>query len=492
MVTTSDFEAKGEMKSGKEWLIFLSAGSMAFIWRYAWANFITIALSQRPFPLPEGIGTLGLAFLVTFIALRGGWRIIWILCLQFVGFVFASLRTIYVFSDWSYPFLNPRWLAEFVNTTRGFHEWFSLALIFFWIMLFWVGGFALAKKPRDYFNLCTRFDLGVTFFFVLLLTNLLLRVKWGTIIQNTLTEPLLFSFFLFSLLGIAMARNQSHAHREFLPGYKGIGVMLSFTLVVLLLGAGVVSLLLPYLTLAAQTGHGILKAVAEPLGVVVVNVLRFFFARSFTQDAPPPSCAGGNTNDIALSSDSGWWTNALGLFFIGIIGLMGLILTAFLLRLFLRWLILWLFPRLFSRTATAHRRDIRRDIRNLLLLVITGLRAPLIFCRQVLALMKHREKQAVQLYTALLRWGRRSGLPRLSSETPREYGSRLKRRFPAVTREVASIVEAFNQTVYGGIILKDRKLAPAQAAWRTLRSPLLWGRRLKTWFVQPGKDENTL
>jgi hypothetical protein len=103
--------------------------------------------------------------------------------------------------------------------------------------------------------------------------------------------------------------------------------------------------------------------------------------------------------------------------------------------------------------------------------------------------MMHREKGAVQLYTALLRWGRRSGVPRLASETPREYGSRLKRQFPAVTREVASIIEAFNQTVYGGIVLKDRRLA--QAAWRTLSSPLLWGRRLKMWFVQPGKDYNT-
>ena len=109
-----------------------------------------------------------------------------------------------------------------------------------------------------------------------------------------------------------------------------------------------------------------------------------------------------------------------------------------------------------------------------------------------MGLMKPRGKGAVQLYTALLRWGRRSGVPQFSSETPREYGSRLKRRFPTVKREVASIVEAFNQTVYGRIVLKDRKLAPAQAAWRTLRSPLLWGRRLKTWFVQPGKDYNTL
>ena len=111
---------------------------------------------------------------------------------------------------------------------------------------------------------------------------------------------------------------------------------------------------------------------------------------------------------------------------------------------------------------------------------------------KVMGILQHREKGAVQLYAALLRWGRRSGVPRLASETPREYGLRLKRRFPAVTREVASIIEAFNQTVYGGIVLKDRRLASAQAAWRTLHSPLYWVQRLKVWFLGPGKDEAAL
>ena len=166
----------------------------------------------------------------------------------------------------------------------------------------------------------------------------------------------------------------------------------------------------------------------------------------------------------------------------GLLGLIGLIFTALLLWLFLRWLLSWLSPRLFSRI------DVRFDIRNVFSLLITRLSQFFLFCRNVIGLMKHRKRGAVQLYTALLRWGRRSGVPRLANETPREYGSRLKRRFPAVTREVASIVEAFNQTVYGGIVLKDHRLALTQAAWRTLSSPLLWGRRLKMWFVQPGND----
>jgi hypothetical protein len=476
------------MKSGKEWLVFLSGGCMAFIWRYAWANFITIATLHRPFPLPEAIGTFGLASLVTFIALGRGWRIIWVLCLQCLGFVCASLRTIYVFSDWSYLFLNPQWLVEFVTTSRGLLEWFSLVLILFWVILFWVGGFSLARKPRDYFNLCTRFDLGVTFFFVLFLTNFLVRIKGGATIQDALAEPLLFSFFLFSLLGIAMARNQSHTHREFLPGYKGIGVMLSFTLVVLLFGAGVVSILLPYLKVIAQAGYGVIKIAAKPLGLVIVSVLRFIFTPRTMRDAPPPASGTEDMDHGGPALDSGWWAGPIGdvlrYVAIGLGGLIALMFVVLLVWLLFRWL--------FSRTSRDRRIDVRFDIRHVLSHLIALLRTFFLSCLtvigNVIGLIQNREKGAVQLYTALLRWGRHSGVPQLANETPREYGSRLKRRFPAVTKEVASIVEAFNQTVYGGIVLKDRRLAPAQAAWRTLSSPLLWGRRLKTWFVQPGKD----
>lgn len=477
------------MKSGKDWLVFLSAGCMAFIWRYAWANFITIALSHRPFPLPETVGTFGLATLVTFVALGRGWRIIWVLCLQCLGFSFISLRTIYVLSDWSYPFLNPQWLVEFSTRARGFLEWFSLGLIIFWVLLFWIGGFTLARKPRDYFNLCARFDLGVCFFLVLILTNFLLRVKGGTTIEHSLIEPLLFSFFLFSVLGIALARNQGHAHREFLPGYKGIGVMLSFTLVVLLLGAGVVSLLLPYLTVIAQAGYGVIKIAAKPLGPVIVSIVRFIFTPRTMRDATAPASGTEETDYGGPALDSGWWAGPLGealrYVAIGLGGLIALLFVVLLIWLLLQWL--------FSRTAGDRRVDARCDIRHVLSQLIALLRTFIIFCLtvigNVMGLMKHRERGTVQLYTALLRWGRRSGVPRLTSETPREYGLRLKRRFPAVKSDIASIIEAFNQTVYGGIVLKDRRLATAQAAWRTLRSPVYWVQRLKVWFLGPGKDE---
>jgi hypothetical protein len=89
------------------------------------------------------------------------------------------------------------------------------------------------------------------------------------------------------------------------------------------------------------------------------------------------------------------------------------------------------------------------------------------------------------IYRTLLRWGRRSGLPHFSSETPNEYGQRLDHRFPSLKGEIDLIIETFNQEFFGGISLNKEQLAKSLSAWRRLRSPLHWPYRLKTCLLQP-------
>jgi len=93
-------------------------------------------------------------------------------------------------------------------------------------------------------------------------------------------------------------------------------------------------------------------------------------------------------------------------------------------------------------------------------------------------------RDAVQLYRAFLKWGRRSGLPHLLSETPGEYGSRLRKRFPTLAGEIGEIVEAFNLVVYGEMGLDAAQLTPAKLSWKKLCSPRYWPVRLKSWFFQ--------
>jgi hypothetical protein len=94
-------------------------------------------------------------------------------------------------------------------------------------------------------------------------------------------------------------------------------------------------------------------------------------------------------------------------------------------------------------------------------------------------------KCAAQLYTALRTWGRHSGLPYFLSETPIEYGLRLKNRFPSLRKEIESIIEAFNQEAYAETALSEKHLSQVRFALRRMRSPVYWPSRLKSWFLQP-------
>ena len=268
------------MKSRKGSLLFLAVAGMELSWLYAWATFIIASILHRPFPLPEAIGTFALAALLTLVVRGSGWRVILILGLQVFGLLLATSRIVHVFFYESNPFFDQWWLLACFRQPKDPLQWFILVIILFFALLFWVGGVTLARRSAAYLTVCTRFDLGVTAFFCLLLAKFLLLVKGGIDIQDSTPELLLFPFFIFSLLAIGMARNQSSAQRDFLSGYQGIGVIVTFTVVVLAFSGGLVLLFLPYLSTAAEMGYGVLRSAAAPLSPILVAILRFLFMHS--------------------------------------------------------------------------------------------------------------------------------------------------------------------------------------------------------------------
>ena len=469
------------MKRGKAGLIFLCSAFMGIIWRYAWANYFTIAAFHRPFPLLESIFALGMGSFLVFISMGRGWRVIWILCVQVLGFALILSRMIYVFHDWSVPFLNPGWLWEFAGTTRGLLEWFALFFILVWTLIFWFGGWLLIRRPRTYVNICTRFDIGLAFLLALFLLKYVIWFKGGIETPDPLSGAMLLPFFLFSILAIALSRNDSDIQRNYLPGYRGTGVILGFALVVLLFGTALVSLFLPYLTMAARAGYWAMKTAAQPLGPVLVGILRFLFSprKMRVEPQPPP---GRNSSDLGPSMDTGQVGPFGEIVFILISVLVGLISLAFILVLL--WLLIrWLLPRfkwLFSRTS--HTRHDDWDLLSILTMGLTTLYRLYLRIRDLLA---RRQKGALHLYAGLLGWGRRSGMPRFSSETPLEYGARLKRRFPALEREMESIIDLFNLEAYGGLKAHARDLDMGRRSWRRMRSPVHWINRVRVWFLQP-------
>jgi len=460
--------------------LVLANGGMELSWLYAWANFIMIAMIHRPFPLPEALGTFALAAALTFITRGSGWRVILILAIQAGGFVFAASRIVYVLDSWSFPFLSQGWIIEFFGRPRGFMEWFIFAVLLFFALSFWMGGLALARRSGAYLKICARFDLGVAAFGGLFLIKFLFLIKGNMDIHDHAAQALLFPFFLFSLLAIGMARNRSMAQRDFLSGYQGIGIFLSFTLVVLIFGAGLVLLFLPYLTMAAEFGYGILKTTARPLGPILVTIIRFIFMHNVSRPETRPQSGGGAEVDIVSSTETSWWMELLekvvGWGFMGLLALVGIIACCLGAWYLLRWL--------FSRTSRSEEKRLQW---NLMFLWASRLWAGLVVFWHKLATRLTGFNDAPRLYAALLRWGRRSGLPRSLSETPAEYGGRLERQFPLLVRNIEVIVDAYNQQVYGEMLLDESQLRTAKRSWRSLRSPYYWPSRFKTWFLRTGE-----
>ena len=107
-------------------------------------------------------------------------------------------------------------------------------------------------------------------------------------------------------------------------------------------------------------------------------------------------------------------------------------------------------------------------------------------CNGLLFLLK-RIDSAAAVYAGMLRWGRRSGLPAVLSETPVEYGERLKQWFPQLKTEIEMIIEAFNREIYGQIPPDMRTLTGILSARRRMRNPRHWPLRFQAWFAAPSK-----
>jgi hypothetical protein len=466
------------MKEGKTGLLFFANGGMELSWRYGWAAFITAAIFQRPFPLPEAAVTFGLAAGLILISLERGWRVIWILGLQVLGLTLAALRMIYAFNFRSYPFFGREWIMDFFTGPRTHMEGFLLVLILFWTLFFWIGGVTFARRSTAYLTISSRFDLGAGAFFLLLLAGLVLRVRGGLEVQGVKTEFLVLTFFIFGLLAMGLGRSRGDARRSYLSGYRNLGVLLGFSTVIVLLGTGLFLLFLPYLTLAAETGYRVIKSVAEPLTPVLIAVLRFLLVSGRVRPAGPAGGTGGKDEFLIPPVERSWWAELLEKFMgWGLVGLTVLVVALS------AGLGLWALTRwLLSRTPGGERKT---DSRNLFAFWVAGLRAFLLFCREKAIWGLKGARRAVQIYSLLLRWGRHSGIPPFPTETPTEYGVRLKHRFPVVRKEIEVIIEAFNEEVYGERVLSAKRLKPAQLAWGRLRSPLHWPARLRSWFFSP-------
>ena len=346
-------------------------------------------------------------------------------------------------------------------------------VVVFSAFLFWIRGVFFAKQEQDYFKTCSRFDLGISLFITLYLLKLLLEIKGNIRFDEKISELSFFPFLIFGLLSISLARNRNDLKKDFLTGFHGIGIILTFAFLTISFGSGIFLLLLPYLSRAADSGYDVLKTAMEPVGVVIVGILRFLFSRNRGINNSTTSPSGESNITPVYSFESLGWIGLLerlliwGLMIIITVALFSIIILA--IFYLLRWLV--------SKTDME---PSEKSCRRLIFYLINRIEAFLLFCWAKIIFRIDQYKLAVQVYKSLINWGRMSGVPIFKSETPIEYGLRMIGHFPRFKKEIGLIIEIFNKEAYGELILKDNELTMAKKHLIKLHSPFYWPSRLKT------------
>jgi hypothetical protein len=464
------------MDTRKGMLWYLVNGAMELSWFLGWAMFLSLMTMRRPFPFFETIAAFALAGFVGRFSAGKGWRIVSVLAIWMLGLICAVLLLIYGIYYNSYPLLEGGWLALFWDGPRDLSEWLVFSLNLLLILMLCVSGVAFARRPTGYVRTCNRFDLGLAAFFALFIIKLVALTKGEAMADDTLSLLFVFPFFLFGLLSIGMARMRGRTvSKAFLPGFRGIGVIMSFFAAVLLVTGGLLLFFLPGLTAAARMGYRALAAAGRPLVPVLIAILRFIFGPRGNHPAEVAMKSSSPLADLdrIVPQTHGWWMawleKILGW---GLWGLMLLALvvgSAIVLYFIVRWLL--------SRTEGGGRQTTPISVRFAVLRAFWAG-----FWRKVFrGVMGY--PRAAELYGALLAWGGRSGFPHDRGETPLEFGMRLNKCFPTLKPPVDLIIGAYNREVYGEMVLDGKSLAEANTAWQFLRSPLHWPARLKGWFA---------
>lgn len=453
-------------------LLSFICGGIEICWIYAWLSFSMTAIMGRLISLPAMMSVFLLAAILAYLSKGRGWRVITMLGIHMVGSLCAALFVLHTVFYPSYPIIEITWINLLLGSPRKPLDWVYLVIVLMWTGLIWLGGTTFAKRDKAYTTTCSRFDIGLAAFFVLLLVKLALRVKGGLEVDDDASSALIYPYLLLSLIAIGMTRVGKEGSRHFLPGYGGFGVLMSIVSVVILSASSLILLFIPILTNVAETGQRVLKSAALWMLPVVSGVIRFMFTGGRIRPDPPSgSSPKEGLGSTSLFADS-WWTQILDKAFRWGIEIIAItffaLVSAVLIFLILKWL--------FSRTTINLRAVPDRDDS---LPWFTQLKVFFSALWRALKNVAHGYVRADELFSVLSEWGRRSGIPRLATDTPLEFSTRLSHQFPKLKAEIDAIITALNIETYEEQRLTREQFAYALAAWRTLRSPVQWPKRLK-------------
>jgi len=465
-------------------ILTIARGGMEITWRYAWALFLIQLAFRRPFPLPVAVCAFLMAAVLAQLPVGRNWRVYQRLLLQIAGFIPFGLWVVHQIQYQALPFFSFGWIDHLLLDAKSISLWFILILTLLCLGLIWRGGQILVKSSRLYFPVCLHFDKGLGLFFLLLITKAFVESKTWFYLQGRDIFFLAIAYFVFSLTSISIARNQSKVEKSFLAGHRGIGVILTISTLVTLLGTGAILLVYPYLYDMADSLLDVTKGAVQSIDPVIFKILLFLSRRSKERsiqsdelytDAPKlTSIDTPKLTDMDTQAVEGGGT--LFQLIVGW-GLFGIIVLVFLgaLVYFLIYILRLLLKRSHDDTSQTLPVGWISDLLRRFVAL------PWLMWQGWMTLLKGVDCAAM-VYAGMLRWGRQSGMAMVHNETSIEYGNRLMRGFPGLRAEIELIVEAFNREVYGQTITDREILSHLRLALSRMKRLRYWPSRIKVWY----------
>ena len=423
------------------------------------------------FPFPAMAASLLAALLLSLLLKRLRRRRVVTLAVHALGVTTAAVLVLR--STETLPFAQAggvAGMAAAVAGLAGVSDWMAFLVIILFTLLFWVRGERIGSREPSYRITVARFDVGIGFFFVVYL------MRMGLGLADPRAVPLVAAYFLFAMVALYGARNLSR-DTAFLAQRTMLTLLVPFVAgFVVLGGAGV--LLYPYLTQAAGDLYGALRQSVAPLSPWLVALLRFLFGFGFSRAYGDTTASGGDAVGPPPEEAAGWARlieRILAWGFVAVLAALALALVA---------IVLWRVIRYLAARSGEDDGQIgvwellRRLVLRLLLAVQWATKRFVGYFRERWTRPAGPSGEAAAGFRTLCAWGRRSGIPRLSSETGRAYGRRLAARFPAAADAAATIVHMAELEVYGLRPPSRDARRQLRRARNALANPRLYPKRL--------------
>ena len=467
------------MKRSLKTVFFISGAGMDLCWLQAWAAFLLHSIFNYQVPLLFVFSIYCCGIMTNYVCYFQNRMRITVLGIKLLffsaSFSFATYFFLFSYNDHAAPLQ----LSRLFDVHKPFVDWGLTLFILLIAGITWRRSTIHVLKPLQPENVYLRLDLGIAAFFLLMVLKLMLFGRFGLTFIYPDLKYLFFPFFLFGLLTIGLILSGDKHNRQYASGFHKIGVVLGFAAVLLVGGLGIVFLFHSQMMYSADKLSGILKKAGPPLEGAVIWLGRLLWSSKRHYELPPLSAPGDQNSYAALSTgptETGWLTNVIQWGTTALLSLLILLLVYLIVRHVIRFLFTGTGSRNLEKFWTF---DYPKWLKWIIVFISRHL-------TRIFARVK-KTSSAAALFTALVSWGRRSGIHYKTTDTPLEFGAHLATSFPGLKAEIKMIIHLLYKEIYGELKLETNQIAAGKKAKKRMTHPKFWKNRIKNRLLSSGK-----